>query len=297
MAVLTAKGISRVAIELLQRSLVLPRTLTLVPGDEFAGSNGDTLTLRVPQPSSSRTQASAGAALTADDVTEIPQDVQMSHVYHLKNLSDQELSMQLEDFARQVTKLQVGAVARGVEGLVVAAMNALANDATIKFALTATDADTIATMNKLRETLTNNEAPAEDRFLAAAPNVVTRLLTCSQFVKNNEAGSSDPLRNASVGRIFGIEVVEVTGLTAGTAIAYHRSGFALAVRTPVNPRGATSSSGITKDGIGLRQVFQYAAATAQDQSLVSTFAGAKAVFDDAGNTTKKRFIKTHISAT
>lgn len=297
MAVLTAKGISRVAIELLQRSLVLPRTLTLVPGDEFAGDNGDTITLRVPQPSSSRTQASAGAALTADDVSEVPQDVQLSHIYHLKNISDQELSMQLEDFAGQVTKLQVGAVSRGVEGVALAAMNALSNDATIKFALAASDADTIKQMNALRETLTTNEAPAEDRFLAASPQVVTRLLTCSQFVKNNESGSSDPLRNASVGRIFGIEVVEVTGLTASTAVAYHKSGFALAIRQPVNPKGATSSSAISAGGIGLRQVFQYNAATAQDQSLVSTFAGAKAVFEDVGNTSKKRFIKTHISAT
>lgn len=296
MAVLTAKGISSVAIELLQRQLVLPRTVTNVPGGEFAGANGDTITLRVPQPSTARTDA-PGTALTADDVTEVPQDVTLGHVYHLKNITDTELSMNLEDFARQVTKLQVGAVARGVENKVVDAMNALANDATIKFALAATDADTIKVMNQLRETLTKNEAPGDERYLAASPEVVTRLLTCSMFVKNNEIGSTDPVRNAIVGRIFGIEVIEVTGLTASTAVAYHRSGFALAVRQPLNPKGATSSYGISAQGLGLRQVFQYDATKAQDQSLVSTFAGAKAVFEDAGNTTKKRSIKTHISAT
>lgn len=297
MAVLTAKGISSVAIELLIRRLVLARTLTLVPGDEFAGSNGDTITLRVPQPSASRTQASPGAALTADDVSEIPQDVTLKHLYHLKNITDQELSYSLEDFARQITKPQVNAVAAGVEAEVVAAMNAVTQDATIKFALAASDADTIATVLKLRETLSNNDAPMEDRFLACAPNVITRLLTCSQFVKAGDSGSTSSLRDASIGRIFGFDVVEVVGLTAGTATAYHKSGMALAVRTPVNPRGATSSAGVTAQGIGLRQVFQYAAATAQDQSLVSTFAGAKAVYDDAGSTVKKRFIKTHISAT
>ena len=40
MAVLTAKGISAVAVELLTRTLVLPMTATRIPGEEFAGSNG-----------------------------------------------------------------------------------------------------------------------------------------------------------------------------------------------------------------------------------------------------------------
>src|SRR5690242_17471439 len=98
MSVLTAQGISRVAIALLQRQLVLPATVTNVPGSEFMGPNGGTITVRVPQPGSSRTQASPGAALTADDVNEIPVDVSLSHVYNLKNLTDQEASYNLEDF-------------------------------------------------------------------------------------------------------------------------------------------------------------------------------------------------------
>lgn len=296
MAVLTAKGISGVAVELLQRALVLPRTVTTVPGDEFAGSNGDTITLRVPQPSTARTDA-PGSSLTPDDVTEVAQDVQVGHVYHLKNITDTELSMSLEDFARQVTRVQVGAVARGVENKVISAFNALSNDATVKFLKNGTDADTVSVMNQIRETLTKNEAPAEDRYIACSPEVITRLLTCSYFIRAADSGSTDPLRRAIVGSIFGMEVVEVTGMTAGTAVAYHKSAVALAVRTPVNPRGATDSSGVTKDGVGLRQVFQYDASKAQDQSLVSTFAGAKMVYENAGNSTIKRFLKTHIITT
>lgn len=296
MAVLTAKGISKVAIELLQRSLVLPRSVTMVPGEEFAGSNGDTITIRVPQPGSARTDAS-GSTLTADDVSEVAQDVQVGHLYHLKNITDAELSMSLEDFAYQVTRTQVGAVARGVEGKLVTVMNALSNDSTVKFAKTGTDADTVATVNALRETLTKNECPGDQRYLACSPEVITRLLTCSYFIRANESGSQDALRSAVVGRIFGFDVLEVTGMTAGTAVAYHKSGFGMAVRTPVNPRGATESFGITVDGVGIRQVFQYDASKAQDQSLVSTFAGAKAIYENTGNSTIKRWIKTHISAT
>ncbi len=293
MAVLTAKGISKVALELLQRQLVLPRTVTNVPGSDFVGPNGGTITLRVPQPSSARTQASAGSALTADDVSEIPVDVALSHKYHLKNISDQELSYNLEDFARQITRLQMGAVAVGAEDTLVTVMNDLAAEGVgYQFALTATDDDTKSVLLAARAFLSNNQAPAGDRYLAASPDVVTRLLHLLTPV--NESGSSDALRDAIVGRIYGFTVVEVNALDAGTAIAYHKSGFAFANRAPAQPRGASSSSVASAGGLSLRQVFQYDASTAQDQSLVSTFAGAAAVYEDGtgtNGTDNQRFVK------
>lgn len=135
MAVLTAQGISRVAIALLTRRLALPRTATMLPGEEFAGSNGDTITVRVPQPSAASVQLNKGDTLVAADVNEVPVSVTLRHLYHLKNVSDQELSMELEDFARQVTLPQVRAVAIGAEDEMATAMNDQAADGTIQFAL------------------------------------------------------------------------------------------------------------------------------------------------------------------
>lgn len=300
MAVLTAKGISSVAIEMLSRSLVLPRTVISVLGEEFAGSNGDKITLRVPQPVTSTIQATPATALVPSDVDEIPVDVEMKHVYHLKNITDKEASMDLEDFSRQVTTPQVQAVARGVEGLILSVMNNLTPDSTIEFAKSAnaSDADTRATMALIREYLTDNEAPAEGRYMAASPQVITRLLSCSDFVRYDASGGTDALRNASIGRIYGLEVVEAAGLDAGTAVAYHRSGFGLAVRTPVVPRGAAESYSASHDSIGLRQVFHYDTLYARDQSLVSTFAGASAVWEDGDSASDNaRFICVQIDPT
>lgn len=299
MALLTAQGISRVAIEMLVRKLSLPRTVTMVPGDEFAGSNGDTITLRVPLATASREQASRGAALTADDLNEVGVDVSMSHLYHLKNLSDQELSFDIENFARQITKPQTEAIAVGVEGKLAAVMNALAaDDSVYEFALAASADDTIAGILAIRQELGEKEVPLEDRFLSVSPEIASRLLKVDQFVKANESGSSEALRQAVIGRIFGFTVVESNALSAGTAIGYHRSGFALAVRPPLPPRGASSSSSASAQGIGMRQVFQYDASTAQDQSLLSTFAGAAAVYEDGATATdSRRWVKVDTSAT
>lgn len=295
MALLTARGISRVAIELLVRSLTVARTVTLIPGEEFSGSNGDTITVRVPQPSAARTQASRGAALTADDLNEIPISVVMEHKYHLKNLSDQEATFDVENFARQITRPQTEAVALGVEASLLTVMNALpATDAAINWDATATEADDKDTILRAREFLNLNDAPSDDRYLAVSSTIATRLLKYDFLTKVDASGTDAALRSGVIGRVFGFNVIEVPGMDSGEAMAYHRSGLVLATRAPVAARGAAESSSASAQGIALRQVFQYDPSTAQDQSLVSVFAGAAAVYEDGtgtNGTDEARFVK------
>ena len=290
MAVLTAQGISSLAIELLTRGLVLPSTVSRIPGGEFAGANGDTITVRVPQPGSARTQATAGATITYDDVTEIPVDVSLSHLYHGKLVSDEEMSLQLEDFGRQITRIQVDAVATGAEDELTTVMNALAADSS--FALSGSDTDTEDAIIAASETLDSNNAPAGDRYLAVSPQIKSRILKILDAA--DKAGDASALRRAVIGQLYGFTVVASNALTAGTALAYHRSGFAFANRVPVAPRGANDSATATAGGVGLRQIFQYVPDKLSDASVVSTFAGAAAVYEDGTGTngsTIKRFYK------
>lgn len=275
MSVLTSQQISSLAVGLLTRDLVLPGTVSRIPGGEFAGSNGDTITVRVPQPGTHRVQATPGAAITYDDVNEVGVNVSLSHLYHAKKVTDEEMSFDIENFGVQVTRVQTSAVATGAENLLAAAMNGLASEG--DFALTASVEDTKATLLEARRLLSAANVPAGDRFLAASPEVVNRLLATDEFTRVDASGSDNALRDATVGRIYGFTVVESNALTAGTAVAYHRSGFVFANRVPVMPRGAASSATATAGGIGLRHIFQYDPNTLSDASVVSTFAGAAVV--------------------
>lgn len=290
MAVLTAKGISAVAVELLTRTLVLPMTATRIPGDEFAGSNGDTITVRVPQPSVGRVKALPGDSIVYDDVTEVPVDVQVKHLYHAKLVSDEELSMRLEDFARQITRVQVAAVATDAEAQLATVMNGIASD----LAILVDGSNVDAIVLEARELLGRANAPLDNRFLAVSPEVATFILAQDNATRVDASGSSDALRNAIIARYRGFTVVETAGLTAGHAVAYHRSGFAFANRVPVTPRGVTSSATTQAGGVGLRQIFQYVPDKLSDASVLSTFAGAAAV-TDAGATTP-RFVKITTNA-
>lgn len=277
MAFLTAKQISSVAVSLLVRDLVLPMTVVRIPGEEFAGSNGDTVTVRVPQPSASRIQETAGATITYDAINETPVDVTVNHLYHATRVTDEDLSLAIEDFATQVTMTQTSAVATGAEDELAEAMNDLVPDDTIASG----GADVENKILTLREALGRADVPASDRWLAVSPEVATFMLELDKFTRADARGDGGTaLENAVLGRLYGFNIVESAALDPGTAVGYHRTGFAFANRVPVAPRGAVDSSTAVINGIGLRHVIQYDPNVLSDASVVSTFAGAAVISTD-----------------
>lgn len=282
MAVLTAKGISALAVEMLTRKLVLPNTVSRIPGDEFGGGSGDTVTVRVPQPTTARKQATRGATITYDDVNEVPVDVKLEHLYHAKRISDQELTFDIANFGRQVTLPQVEAVAAGAEAELATVMNGL----TSQLSINADGSNIEAVILEAREMLGRADVPADGRFMAVSPEVATFVLALPNLSEVDKAGDGSALREAIIGRYRGFTFVESAGLTAGGAVAYHRSGFAFANRPPVTPQGATSSATHQAHGISMRQIFQYDPHILSDASVLSTFAGA-GVVRDASNAIKR----------
>jgi len=296
MAVLTAQGIARVAIPLLRRSLVLARTVTMVPLTGFAPPNGETVTIRVRTPRTARTQATRGAAITYDDQFEVGVDVALSHIYDAYHISDEDLTLTLEDYASQITEPQTVSVATGAEDELADAMNALEADGVIEFAAEAGATDTKDIILAARQALTEELVPAGDRFCACSPSIVTRVLNVPDFVKVNESGSASALRDAIIGRVLGFTFVESPGLTDDTAVFYHRSGFVFGNKQPAAPRGATSSAGVIGDGIAIRQIFQYDPDVLSDASVLSTFAGASVVVEDDSGTDHPRSIKVGVAS-
>lgn len=277
MPLLSAQGIAHVAIPLLTRALVLPRTFTMVPESGFTGPNGETITVRVRQPRTAREQVTPLAAITYDAQNEVAVNVNLAHLYDAIRVSDEDLNLSLEDFASQITEPQVRSVATAAESQAYTAMNALAANAS--FTLTASEADTKAKLQTARETLSVSLVPPSERFLAVAPNIVTRMLNVSDFVRADALGDgqSSALRDAVFGRVYGFNVLEAPGLTAGTAVAYHRSGFVWANKLPAAPRGANETAAISDQGINIRQLFDYDPDVLGDRSVLSTFAGAALV--------------------
>ena len=271
----TAGRVSALAIPLLSRQLVLPMTVARISGGEYAGDNGDTVTVRVPVPGAARNRADDNGGITYDDISEASVTVQLEHLYHATRVSDEELSLELVDFATQVTAIQVDAVARGAEDTLATVMNDVVADDGAVDPLELEEA-----ILEARESLTKNDVPAGDRYIAHGPEVTTALLAIDKFVRVNESGDDGALRDATVGRLYGFTFVESNALDANSAVAYHRTGFAMANRAPVAPRGANDTATATAGGLSLRQIFQYASDVLSDASVLSTFAGSNVVDAD-----------------
>lgn len=283
MALLTAAQISSVMIELLTRSLVLPMTCTPQPGGDFSGPNGASVTVRLRVPRTARTQATPGASITFDAMAEVAQTVTLAHKYNGTNLTDEDLTLNLEDYAMQIGEPLVSSITDAAEEQVAAAMNGLTAQAS--FATSATEADTRAQILTARQTLTSNKVPLSGRYFACSPQIATRVLSLPEIIQADQRGDGgSALREAVIGRAYGFTFVESGALTAGQAVAYHRSGFVFANRTPV-PANGVDSSAQTVQGVGLRAIRQYNPENLSEQDVVSTYIGAAAIAEDGDTAT------------
>jgi hypothetical protein len=279
-SLLTSQPISQLAIELLRRSLVLVATVSRIPGDEYAGPSGGTVTLRVPQPRTAREQSTPGESITYDNVEEEKVDVSLVHLYDAALVTDEDLSLTIESFGSQVLYPQVESIARAAEDQLADVMNGLTADDTIEWAHSADPDDDRQTVLAIREQLTKNDVPAGKRYVAIAPDICTRLLSIPEFVRANERGNPSALEDAIVGHVYGLTFLESNAIDAGTSVAYHQSGFAWGNRPPVAPGGGADSATATEGGVSLRHVLAFDVSHLSTASVVSVFAGAAVVLEN-----------------
>lgn len=278
MTLVTAKQVSEVAIPLLRRSLVLPMTVARAAGTEFSGDNGDTVVVRVPQPGAAREQTTRGDDITFDDINEVGVDLTVKHLYHAKLISDEERTLDIINFASQITAIQVAAVAEKAENTLADEMNGVAATAT---GVDGSDAGVVkAAILDARKALSDADVPASDRYMAVGTSVASAILAIPDFTRVDAVGDDDALRNAVIGRLYGFTFVESNALDENSAVAYHRTGFVMANRAPLAPTGAADAAAVADSGLALRQVFQYQPGKLSDASVLSTFAGSKLVDAD-----------------
>lgn len=220
-------------------------------------------------------------------MNEVPVNVTLSHLYDATRITDEDLTLNLADFGRQVLRPQVAAVAEGAENQLAAELNGLTADAAVQWDLSPSPEDTEATILAAREAMSDNGVPAGDRWMAVAPDIATRILSVPKFVQVNERGERSALADATLGRLYGFDFVESSALTAGTAVAYHATAFGWGNRPPVPPPGGGDSTTANEGGVSLRHILMFDPTRLATASVVSVFAGASAVPEDGVGTIKR----------
>jgi hypothetical protein len=293
--------IARTMIDLLYRELVVARTVwtDAVNPTEFTGALNDTVTVRVPAHRSATTRTlRAGTPIANAVSTEHGVPVTLdTDVYNGAPISDEELSLDIVDFGRQILLPQVRAVAEGVEDQIVSEITSAEYEHAI---VDIDETDPYDTLVDVRKILNDSNVPKSGRTLLCGSSVESTLLKSDRFIKTESIGETravDALSESVLGRIAGFTVLQSNAVDEDEAYAYHRSAFVLACRAPRVPTGVSmgttrqlseaeaiqSGAASSLAGIGVRWLMDYDYANTTDRSLVNTWVGTQHVQDFAKN--------------
>lgn len=282
-----AGRIASAALGLLEREIVLPGLVWRDAGGDFSGAAGDTISIKVPARTQARTRplrgtrptASEGAGIiTMDELTETKVDVTLdTDVYNAVPITDEELTLDIQDFGSQILEPQVRAVAEGIENAVAAEMTG----ATYAVNLTFDSADPYKTLVDAHVALNKVNVPRTERVVVAGADVEALILKSDHLSRVDQSGSDAALRRAEIGRMSNFPIYVTNALPSNVAFAFHRTAYVLGVRAPAIPAGASFGASQRFGSMALRWIRDYDFRNVQDRSLVDTYIGTSIVADGA----------------
>lgn len=301
---LKAEKIAATALGLLQREIVLPGLVWHNAGGSFQGAAGDTITIRVPARTQARSRTLRGARglasegtgiIQMDELTEHSVDVTLDEaIYSAIPTTDEELTLDINDFAAQILAPQVRAVAEGLENKVADEMvNATyAQTVTIPRAMLPGDTASYASLDtwdvfrglaQVRKLMNVANIPQNDRIIVVGADMEEAFLNdphLNRFDGSGDSGPGSALRDATLGRIAGFnQVVVSNALPAAFGVAFHRTAFVLSLQAPAVPSGVPFGTSQSYQGLAMRYLRDYDFRNVQDRGMVDVYAGTNTVVD------------------
>lgn len=279
--------IAAAALGLLEREIILPALVWRDAAGSFAGTAGDTISIRVPARTTARSrtlrgtrpQASEGnGIITMDELVETKIDVTLDEdIYSAIPITDEELTLDISDFGAQILAPQVRAVAEGLENKLANLMTGATYVNTVDIS---TSGGVFDAMVDARKLLNDNNIPMNDRIVVLSSDLEALFLKDDHLNMADQSGDNTALRDASIGRIAGFgQIVVSNALPAGFGVAFHRTAFVLSMQAPVVPAGATFGASQSYQGLAMRWLRDYDFRNVQDRSLVDVYAGVNTVSD------------------
>lgn len=269
----TADQVAAVAVVMAAEDLVLAPTFSVALEGDFQPGGGNRVLLKVPAALIARDRdlADKTSAIVVDELTEATVPVSLdTHALSAVGLSEEDLSLNLSDFSRQVLRPQMDAVVDRVEKAAADVLLSVAEDGSIAYDAAAP----VKTFTALRRALrAKGTDTATASLVAVVGSDIADDLLDSGALDFEKTGNAEALRNGVIGRVRGFDVVESGRIPADEIIAYPKTGMWLAVKAPAVPVGAAFGEKVTDRGFSLRYLRDYDADRTQDRSIVSTFVG------------------------
>ncbi|MGW8953494.1 phage major capsid protein [Streptomyces sp. NPDC055709] len=291
--------IAATAAVALEQSLVVPALFQREGIDAYKGAENDTINVKVEGVLPFRTYGwrnDRSAPIQFDEYSEKTVAVSFGgNTYSAVKLTDEQRDMDLGGWTKLMAK-QTEAIGRGLERGAVDKM--LGQDYAVTLAGAKSGRDLRGVLIRAREVLNRFMVPREGRVLLVGSAWETALLSDDKLNLAGNVGEQEAvsaLREASIGRRFGFDIVVSLEVPADAAFALHRSAFIFATGAPTVPSSVTGGTA-SHNGVALRWLQDYDANYLTDRSVVNTYRGFREVKDQLigiNQGTGQAYVSTH----
>ncbi|ATI18632.1 major capsid protein [Streptomyces phage Amethyst] len=266
----------------LEQSLVVPALFQREGIDAYKGAENDTINVKVEGVLPFRTYGwrnDRSQPIQFDDYSEKTVAVSFGgNTYSAVKLTDEQRDMDLGGWTKLLAK-QTEAIGRGLERGAVDKL--LGQSYAVTLAGAKSGRDLRGVLIRAREVLNRFMVPREGRVLLVGSAWETALLSDDKLNLAGNVGEQEAvsaLREASIGRRFGFDIVVSLEVPADAAFALHRSAFIFATGAPTVPSSVTGGTA-SYNGVALRWLQDYDANYLTDRSVVNTYRGFREVKD------------------
>ena len=263
-----------VAMNLVAEDGVLSALVSANYRDEILGAGRGGAPVAIKQPTTliarERDIDDTTTKIVLDEIAESVVTFNLSRKmdYHAAPLTEGDLNLRITDFSAQVLKPQAEAIVDSLEHKVATTLMGVP---VTTLGVTYDPANPVPYFTRLRKSLRDNGVPTSGINVAVGTEVFAALLDAKALMDVSESGSTLALREAQIGRLRGLTIVESTRVAEDEVLAWHTDAVTLITRAPAVPQGAKFGAQIAEKGVSLRYLRDYDADFTVDRSILATF--------------------------
>ena len=248
---LTIDMIAKEALMILRKNAVMAGLVHRDYSKDFVAGVGDTITIRKPATFVVKDFVES-TGITVQDATEATKTVKMDKFYDVSfAVTSKDLTMNISDFSEQLLVPAMMAFRDKIDAEIINVAEGATHKVAHAEGLIA-PADIIA----VRKLLNDGATPLSMRSLVVGTQAEADLLSSELFVSAEKVGSTEGLKEASLGRKFGFDTY-VDQNVGKKSLAFHKNALAFVTRPLALPQGNKESAIVNYDGFGLRVVKDY----------------------------------------
>lgn len=280
---LTPQAIARQALaSLYETTHMLPLVYTDVTAAFSTAKVGDTVNVRKPATFVAK-RFNRATGIEPQDAVESSVPVKLDTISDVSFVvTSEQLTMNITDFDEQLLTPAMEAIVQDVD----MAILSLRNDITQVAGITAPTWDKPEVLIEAGRLLNIQKVPTSNRAAVVGPTTHAKWLDNEILKRYDQSGSTEALRNASIGRnLFGFDAYWTQNVgqpgapaagqpTTEQGLAFHQTAFAFA-SAPLEVAPGSNAAVVNYKGIALRVAYDYDIKYKQTVVSVDTLFGVK----------------------